>query len=41
LKSRRASSGSVAERKREWKECVLRKRRAKAAMSCLDRMSLE
>ena len=34
------SHKSVSERKEAWKGCVLRKRRA-AALSCLDRMSLE
>ena len=41
LKSSRTSHKSVSERKEAWKGCVLRKRRAKAALSCLDRMSLE
>ena len=41
IKRLKQGKGNHVKRKQEWRECVLRKRRAKAALSCLDRVSLE
>jgi len=41
LKSGKSGSSNKKERKREWFDCVLKKRRAKAALSCLDKVTLD
>jgi hypothetical protein len=41
LKSGKIGSKNKRERKKEWLEAVLKRRRAKAALSCLDKVSIE
>ena len=41
LKDAKIGNKSKKERKKEWLEAVLRKRRAKAALNCLDKVSIE
>jgi hypothetical protein len=41
LKSGKKGSPNKRERKSEWLEAVLKRRRAKAALSCLDKVSIE
>ena len=41
LKKGKTGSRNKRERKREWLEAVLRRRRAKAALGCLDKVSID
>jgi hypothetical protein len=41
LKKGKTGSRNKKERKKEWLEAVLRRRRAKAALGCLDKVSID